>query len=223
MSTNEVTGPQVETRLIARAKAGDEQAFEALFRAYEPRVYSLCVRMTGDCSEAEDLAQETFLQLFRRISTLRNESAFATWLHRVTVDVVLMHLRRKRVQFVPFERPDLSQEEPVWREYGAEDRRLVGLIDHILLRRAMRELPEGRRAILVLHDVEGYLHSEISKLRDCSVGNSKSQLSRARCNMRQLLESKYLPEAEASAARVRARGHRAARPAKEKENTCGFA
>jgi RNA polymerase sigma-70 factor, ECF subfamily len=223
MSTNVVTGPQVETRLIARAKDGDEQAFEALFHAYKPRIYSLCVRMTGDYSEAEDLAQETFLQLFRRISTFRNESAFATWLHRVTVNVVLMHLRRKRVQFVPYEQPDGSQEEPVWREYGAEDRTLVSLIDHILIRRAMRQLPEGRRAILVLHDVEGYLHSEISKLQKCSVGNSKSQLSRARWNMRQLLASKNSSEAEAAATRMRVRGHRAARLAKEKESTCGFA
>ena len=100
MSINVATQPQGEARLIALAKDGDEQAFEALFNAYEGRVYSLCVRMTGDLSEAEDLAQETFLQLFRRISTFRNESAFATWLYRVTVNVVLMHLRRKHLQLV---------------------------------------------------------------------------------------------------------------------------
>jgi len=180
MGINVVTQPQGEARLIARAKDGDEQAFEALFHAYEQRVYSLCVRMTGDLSEAEDLAQETFLQLFRRISSFRNESAFATWLYRVTVNVVLMHLRRKRVKLVPLEQLDTSQQESGWRELGADDQRLVRLIDHILIRRAIGQLPKGRQAIFVLHDVEGYLHQEIASLLDCSVGNSKSQLSRAR-------------------------------------------
>jgi RNA polymerase sigma-70 factor (ECF subfamily) len=185
-----VTRPQGEAQLVARAKDGDERAFESLYRNYERRVFSICVRMTGDLGEAEDLTQDTFLQLFRRISTFRNESAFATWLHRLTVNVVLMHLRKKRVQVVPFEQPGLSQEEPVWRDYGADDRRLVGLIDRIVLFRAIRQLPAGRRTMLVLHDVEGYRHGEIAKLLDCSVGNSKSQLFRARWNMREMLLSK---------------------------------
>jgi RNA polymerase sigma-70 factor (ECF subfamily) len=189
MSTNAVTKPLGEAQLIARAKEGDERAFEALYHAYARSVYSLCVRMTGDLSAAEDLTQDTFLQLFRRISTFRQESAFATWLHRVTINVVLMHLRKKRVQEVPFEQPDVSQEESVGREYGAEDRRLVGLIDRMLILRTLGHLPAGRRAILVLHDLKGYNHAEIAKLLDCSVGNSKSQLFRARWNMRELLLS----------------------------------
>ena len=188
MGTELVALPGVESQLIARAKDGDEQAFEALFHAYERRVYLLCVRMTGDSSEAEDLTQETFLQIFRKISTFRNESAFTTWLHRVAVNVVLMHHRRKHLQLVPLEHPDPSQKDLAWREYGAEDRTLVGLIDRILIRRAITQLPEGRRAVLVLHDLEGYRHTEIAKLQDCSIGNSKSQLSRARWNMRALLQ-----------------------------------
>lgn len=225
MSTETGTHAKAETQLIARAKDGDDQAFEALFHAYERRVYLLCFRMTGDVSEAEDLTQETFLQLFRRISTFRNESTFATWLHRVTVNVVLMHLRRKRLHLVPFEQPDPSQEEPAWREFGAEDRRLVGLLDRILIRRAIGQLPEGRRAILVLHDVEGYLHTEIAQLQDCSVGNSKSQLFRARCNMREFLQSsgKDFPVSEATSKKVKTRGHRVAPRVKEMESVCGFA
>jgi RNA polymerase sigma-70 factor (ECF subfamily) len=189
VSINAVARRQGEAQLIARAKDGDEQAFEVLYHAYKPRVYSLCVRMTSDLSEAEDLTQDTFLQLFRRISTFRHESAFATWLHRITTNVVLMHLRKKRVQEVPFEQPDVSQEEPVGREYGADDRRLVGLIDRMLILRTIGQLPAGRRAILVLHDLKGYNHAEIAKLLDCSIGNSKSQLFRARWNMRELLLS----------------------------------
>jgi RNA polymerase sigma-70 factor (ECF subfamily) len=223
MNTDLVIHPQVETRLIARAKDGDEQAFEALFHAYERRVYLLCVRMTGDWSEAQDLTQETFLQIFRKINTFRNESAFATWLYRVAVNVVLMHHRRKRLQLVPLEHADLSQEEPVRREYGAEDRTLVGLIDRILMRRAIRQLPEGRRAVFVLHDVEGYRHEEIANLRDCSIGNSKSQLSRARCDMRELLEPRKDDCSVAVVSkRVKTRGHRAGHRATSVEGVCGL-
>lgn len=223
MTHNSLTQPQIETRLITRAKGGDEEAFEALFHAYERRVYLLCVRMTGDSSEAEDLTQETFLQIFRKISTFRNESAFSTWLHRVTVNVVLMHLRRKRLPLVPIEQPDLSQEEPVWREYGAEDRVLVGLMDRILIRRALAELPKGRQAILVLHDMEGYRHTEIAELQNCSIGNSKSQLSRARWNMRELLESRRNELSTTETARkMKTGGHGASRPSNGKESACGL-
>ena len=223
MGTDLVSHPQVETRLIARAKDGDEQAFEALYHAFERRVYLLCVRMTGDSTEAEDLTQETFFQIFRKISTFRNESAFATWLHRVAVNVVLMHHRRKRLQFVPFEPADVSQEEPVRREYGAEDRTLVGLIDRMLIQRAIRQLPEGRRAVLVLHDLEGYRHADIANLQDCSIGNSKSQLSRARWNMRALLQPRRRDlSANAIAKKVKTRGHRAGQPEKGKESVCGL-
>jgi len=219
MGTDVVTHPQAETGLIARAKDCDDRAFEALYHAYERRVYLLCVRMTGDSSEAEDLTQETFLQIFRKISTFRNESAFATWLHRVTVNVVLMHHRRKRLPIVPFEHADASPEELSWREYGAEDRTLVSLIDRILLRRAITQLPEGRRAVLVLHDLEGYRHTEIAKLQDCSIGNSKSQLSRARWNMRGLLQpGRNDHSANAIAKKAKTRGHQAIR----KEGVCGL-
>jgi len=223
MGTDLLTHPQAETRLIARAKDGDNQAFEALYHAYERRVYLLCVRMTGDSSEAEDLTQETFLQIFRKISTFRNESAFSTWLHRVAVNVVLMHHRRKRLQFVPLEHTDLPKEEPVRREYGAEDRALVGLIDRIVIRRAITQLPDGRRAVLVLHDLEGYRHTEIAKLQDCSIGNSKSQLSRARWNMRELLRHRSNNlSADPPASRVKTRGHRAGHPATGTEGVCGL-
>ena len=223
MGSGLVTHPELESRLIDQARHGDEQAFEALYRAYERHVYLLCVRMTGDTSAAEDLTQETFFQIFRKISTFRNESAFSTWLHRVTVNVVLMHYRRKRLQFVSFESSDLSREEPTWREFGAEDRTLVGLIDRILVWRAIRQLPKGRRAVLVLHDLEGYRHTEIAKLRHCSIGNSKSQLSRARWNLRELLQPQKseLPP-DPARRRVKRPGHQAAHPANEKESLCGL-
>ncbi len=99
--------------LVARAQRGEEAAFAALFEAYKRRVYGLCLRMTGPPQEAEDLTQEAFLRVFRKISTFRGESAFSTWLQRLALNVVLMHLRKKRLQEVPFDEVDTSQEEPV--------------------------------------------------------------------------------------------------------------
>jgi RNA polymerase sigma-70 factor (ECF subfamily) len=182
-----------DAELIVRAQRGDEEAFTALFDAHKRRVYSLCLRMTGDTAEAEDLAQEAFLQLFRKIATFRGESAFSTWLHRLVVNVVLMHLRKKGLQQVSLDEPDSSQEEPVRREYGDDDKRLLHSIDRITLSRAIEGLPPGYRAVLVLHDVEGYEHNEIAQILDCSVGNSKSQLHKARLKLRELLRSQRLP------------------------------
>lgn len=176
-----------EGQLIAHAQRGEEEAFAALFELHKRRVYSLCLRMTGDPAEAEDLAQEAFLQLFRKIGTFRGESAFSTWLHRLVVNVVLMHLRKKGLQKVSLDEVDASQEEPVKREYGDDDRRLLGSVERIALKSAIDELPPGYRAIFVLHDVEGYEHNEIAQIMNCSVGNSKSQLHKARLKLREVL------------------------------------
>jgi len=180
------------SELIERAQNGDEEAFAALFDAHKRRVYSLCLRMTGDTAEAEDLSQEAFLQLFRKISTFRGESAFSTWLHRMVVNVVLMHLRKKGLQQVSLDEVDNTQDEPVKREYGDDDKRLLHSIDRITLSRAIEALPPGYRAVLVLHDVEGYEHNEIAQILNCSVGNSKSQLHKARLKLREVLRSQRL-------------------------------
>src|SRR6201997_764705 len=141
-----------QAQLIARAQRGDEQAFEALFNRYKRRVYCLCLRMTRNPDQAEDLSQEAFLQLFRKISTFRGESAFSTWLHRLAVNVVLMHLRKKGLQQISLDETDTSQDEPVKRDYGSDDRRLTGSIDRIGLQKAIADLPPGYRTVFVLHD-----------------------------------------------------------------------
>jgi RNA polymerase sigma-70 factor, ECF subfamily len=176
-----------DAQLIARAQRGDEAAFAALFEAHKRRVYSLCLRMVGDPTEAEDLSQEAFLQVFRKLSTFRGESAFSTWLHRLVVNVVLMHLRKKGLQQISLDEVDTSQEEPVKREYGDDDRRLMGSVDRINLDRAIAELPPGYRAVFILHDVEGYEHNEIAQIMNYSIGNSKSQLHKARLKLREWL------------------------------------
>jgi RNA polymerase sigma-70 factor (ECF subfamily) len=184
---SQTTKAASETQLIARAQQGDEEAFAALYEMHKRRVYSLCLRMTGNTAEAEDLAQEAFLQLFRKISTFRGESAFSTWLHRLAVNVVLMRLRRKGLQQISLDEVDASQDEPVKRDYGGNDRRLMGSVDRISLLRAIDELPTGYRTVFVLHDIEGYEHNEIAEMMDCSVGNSKSQLHKARMKLRDWL------------------------------------
>jgi RNA polymerase sigma-70 factor (ECF subfamily) len=147
--------------------------------------------MTGNTAEAEDLAQEAFLQLFRKISTFRGESAFSTWLHRLAVNVVLMRLRKKGLQQISLDEVDTSQDEPVKRDYGDDDRRLTGSVDRIGLQRAIADLPPGYRAVFVLHDVEGYEHNEIAEIMSCSVGNSKSQLHKARMKLRDRLRQDH--------------------------------
>jgi RNA polymerase sigma-70 factor (ECF subfamily) len=189
LSTNKTPAPKAasEAQLIARAQRGDEEAFAALFETHKRRIYSLCLRMTSNTAEAEDLTQEAFLQLFRKISTFRGESAFSTWLHRLAVNVVLMHLRKKGLQQISLDEVDNSQDEPVKRDYGGDDRRLTGSVDRIGLQKAIADLPPGYRAVFVLHDVEGYEHNEIAEIMKCSVGNSKSQLHKARMKLRERL------------------------------------
>lgn len=176
-----------EAEAIERAKQGDAEAFQALYNLHRRRVYSLCLRMTSNTAEAEDLTQEAFLQLFRKISTFRGESAFSTWLHRMSVNVVLMHLRKKGLPVVPLEDTIETEEEAPKKEPGAPDVRLAGAVDRLQIQRAVDALPPGYRQIFVLHDVEGYEHNEIAEMVGCSIGNSKSQLHKARLKLRELL------------------------------------
>jgi len=178
-----------EAEAIDRAKQGDAGAFEALYHLHKRRVYSLCLRMTTNTAAAEDLTQEAFLQLFRKIGTFRGESAFSTWLHRMAVNVVLMQLRKKGLAVVPLEETIETEEESPRKEPGAEDVRLAGSIDRLQLEHAIADLPPGYRAVFLLHDVEGYEHNEIARLVGCSIGNSKSQLHKARMKLRELLKT----------------------------------
>ena len=171
------------------AQQGDAAAFETIYQMHSRRVYALCLRITGDPTEAEDLTQEAFLQLFRKIHTFRGESAFSSWLHRLTANIVLMRFRKKRLVAVSLEeltRPDEERERPTI-EFGAPDLRLVGVFDRVNLQTAVGQLPEGYKSMFLLHDVHGFEHNEIATMLGCSVGNSKSQLHKARKRLRELL------------------------------------
>jgi len=178
-----------EAEAIRLAQAGNAAAFERLYRLHSRRVYSLCLRMVGNTAEAEDLTQEAFLQLFRKIATFRGESAFSTWLHRLAVNVVLMRLRKKsgtESSLDEMTEPDEESGSPR-RDFGTPDLRLSGSIDRVNLQRAVDQLPPGYKAVFVLHDVQGYEHNEIAQIMECSIGNSKSQLHKARMRLRELL------------------------------------
>jgi RNA polymerase sigma-70 factor (ECF subfamily) len=181
------TKNESERSLVERAQGGDEQAFATLFQLHKKRVYSVCLMMTKDTAEAEDLTQETFLQVFRSVGSFRCDSAFSTWLHRVAVNTVLMKLRRRKSPPISLDEPVSPESPSLRRDIGTADLRLSGAIDRIALHRAMQELPEGCRQIFALHEMEGYQHHEIADMLDCSVGNSKSQLHKAKMKMRDLL------------------------------------
>jgi RNA polymerase sigma-70 factor (ECF subfamily) len=179
-----------EAEAIRLAQQGDASAFEHIYRLHSRRVYALCLRMVGNPAEAEDLTQDAFLQLFRKIGTFRGESAFSTWLHRLSVNVVLMKLRKKTLPETSLEESTDPEDEANGprREIGAPDLLLTGSIDRVHLERAIEQLPPGYRQVFVLHDVQGFEHNEIAGLMDCSIGNSKSQLHKARMRLRELLQ-----------------------------------
>ena len=179
----------IEAEAIGQAQHGVDAAFEYLYKAYCRRVYNLCLRIIKNRAEAEDLTQQVFLQLFRKISTFRGESGFSTWLHRVTVNIVLMHMRRQKpaeILFEDLERRGSDDEGP--REHGSSDTSMFAAIERLNLMRAIRKLPCGYKQVFLLNDVIGYEHSEIAGLLGCSTGSSKSQLHKARKRLRRLVQ-----------------------------------
>jgi RNA polymerase sigma-70 factor (ECF subfamily) len=185
--TNSTATRAADLERVRRAQAGDADAFAALFHEHRARVYSLCLRMTNNTAEAEDLTQDAFLQVFRKLATFRGDSALSTWLYRVAVNTVLMHFRKKGLRQVSLEEPSNQDSRTVKKEYGNQDDQLSGSIDRIALARAIKELPAGYRTIFLLHEIKGYEHQEIARRLRCSVGNSKSQLHKAKLRLRELL------------------------------------
>lgn len=170
--------------LAQTAGRGDMQALEELYLRHSRRVYSLCLRMTRSVTDAEDLTQEVFLQLFRKIGSFRGQSAFTTWLHRLTVNQVLMHFRKRGVRL---EKTTEEGETPVQVVKGTGDHRTMAIVDRIALDDAIALLPPGYRLVFTLHDIEGHEHAEIARMLGRTVGTSKSQLHKARMKLRCLL------------------------------------
>ena len=180
--TFDLAAPDLE--LCQLAAAGNISAFEVIYQRYHRRTYSLTLRMTNSQTEAEDLTQEVFIQLFRKIGSFRGDSAFSTWLHRLTVNQVLMHFRRRSVKN---EKTSDDGEMPEQTVTGSANPGKMQIVDRIALKNAIAELPNGYRNVFVLHDVEGYEHEEVAGMLKISVGTSKSQLHKARLKLRGLL------------------------------------
>jgi len=160
------------------------EKFEEIYHLHHKRVYSICFRMLQNAADAEDLTQQVFIQLFRKLHTFRGESSFTTWLHRMTVNQVLMHFRRRVVKT---EKTTDDGSTPVRIVSGTENPSRPALIDRIALNHAIGQLPAGYRLVFILHDVEGFEHEQIGKMLGCAVGTSKSQLYKARQRLRELL------------------------------------
>ena len=180
-------GNAPDFELAKLAAAGNIAAFELIYERYHRRTYSLCLRMTNSQTESEDLTQEVFIQLFRKIGSFRGESAFSTWLHRLTVNQVLMHFRRRSVKN---EKTSEDGEMPEQIVPGTENQRKMPVLDRIALKRAIDQLPPGYKSAFILHDVQGYEHEEVARILGISVGTSKSQLHKARLKLRGLLIKK---------------------------------
>lgn len=177
--------------LTQAASGGDMSAFEQLYERHNRRVYSLCLRMTSNTAEAEDLTQEVFIQLFRKTGSFRGESAFTTWLHRLTVNQVLMHFRKRGVKM---EQTTDDGETPIQIVMGTENAARMPIVDRIALDKAISQLPPGYRTVFILHDIEGHEHEEVARMIGVSVGTSKSQLHKARMKLRGLLKQQKAAE-----------------------------
>lgn len=179
-----------QPEIVSRAVAGDTEAFTEIYHLHKKRVFNICLRMVREFSLAEELAQDTFIQLHRKIGSFRGDSAFTTWLHRITVNIVLMHLRKAVLPVVSLE--DLMTEvgeDRLSRQFGSRDLAQAGVIDRLALKGALDALAPGYRSIFLLHEVEGFDHMEIAEMQQCSLGNSKSQLHKARRALRLALSN----------------------------------
>jgi RNA polymerase sigma-70 factor (ECF subfamily) len=172
--------------LIQTAAAGDIQAFEQIYWQYHQKVYRICLRMTKNVAEAEDVTQKVFLKLFRKIGNFRGESAFSTWLHRLTVNEVLMHFRHiKSRKEQPTEAGKLPEEFPAQKNSSGSNQ----IVNRVLLKEAIAKLPDSYRKVLILHDVQGFNHEEIGQILGCAVGTTKSHLFWARKKLRGFLRN----------------------------------
>jgi len=172
--------PTDEARWVRMAQAGDSRAFEKLYRAHVDRVYGLCLRMTGNPSEAEDCAQEAFIQAWNKLDRFRGDSALGTWLHRVAVNTVLGRMRKSRREQDRLRAVSEVADAPQAMGDNGELRDLE---------QAINELPRGARHVFVLHAVYGYSHGETGDMLGIAEGTSKAQLSRARRLLTQQLET----------------------------------
>jgi RNA polymerase sigma-70 factor, ECF subfamily len=177
--------------VLAQAQAGAPDAFSELYLLHKKRVFTICLRMVRDFSLAEDLTQETFLQLHRKLASFRGESLFTTWLHRMTVNIVLMRMRKGALPVVSLDQMMLDMAgTDASRGFGTYDRTQTGVVDRVTIERAVDALAPGYRRFFLLHDIQGLGHREIATMEGCTKGTSKSQVHKARRALRRALSAR---------------------------------
>jgi RNA polymerase sigma-70 factor (ECF subfamily) len=179
-------------QVLERAKAGDASAFEALYKAYKRNVYTLCFQKTGDTQDAEDLTQEVFVRVYRKVEGFRGDSAFATWLYRVTVNTIMMHLRKRRIELRRICHLDDCVTRELTDDHEAPDCYRYHPVDHIALVRAISGLGEATRQAIVLHDIKGLTYREIAISAGVPTSTSKAQVWRAHRQIRGILRPNRL-------------------------------
>jgi RNA polymerase sigma-70 factor (ECF subfamily) len=176
-----------EAEAIERARNGDVRGYESLYHSHRSRVYSLCLRFTGNTSDAEDLAQDVFLQVYRKISTFRGDAKFGSWLYRVAMNLVLMHFRRRRPHEISLNAPRTLNSDPMQSQLRDQSWTSSFLVERVALGRALGSLSKARRSVVLLHDVNGFTHGEVGQRLGLAAGTSKSQLHKAHVELRDML------------------------------------
>jgi RNA polymerase sigma-70 factor (ECF subfamily) len=190
MAKKMVAGTTAERNLIEGIKRGDEQAFAAMYRSYQPRIYHLCLRFLRNAADAEDLCQEAFLRLHQKIHTFRGEAAFSTWFYRLVTNLALMRLRRRKLSEVALDAPFRSADGDIVvpeDHLAIDDKDLIGIASRMDLEVALGDLHPGHRVHFVLRHIDGLSYEEIAEIRGISVGGAKSQCSRACSRLRERL------------------------------------
>jgi RNA polymerase sigma-70 factor, ECF subfamily len=175
--------------VVERVRGGDTSAFETLYTLYKCSVFALCLRLTSNISDAEDLTQEVFLQVHRKVNSFRGEAAFGSWLYRVAINASMMHFRRRHPEELSFDTfesesfPNALAAQPISRCH-------VDPVERIALVRALADLSKGRRTVVVLHDLKGLTHREVAQRLGVTVSSSRSQLHQAHRKLRDILTGK---------------------------------
>ncbi len=177
----------MEQRAIRRAQNGEPDGLRVLYMRYRDFIYHRCLRLTRNVTSAEDLTQEVFLQLCRKVSTFKGKSSFRTWLYRVATNIVLMHSRKNKGNLLSLEQPTSQENDDICLGERLRSRS-VPPDKYVLLSQALSSVPPGSRRILLLHDLEGYNHREIACLLGINSGTSKSQLHHARMKIRAIFD-----------------------------------
>lgn len=188
MMSNEKKSNRPDETLARLAANGNAAAFDEIYRSHRSFVYNIALRMTGNAADAEDLTQESFISVLRRVGSFRAEASFTTWLYRIVINQVKMHFRyrssRPEIQTNGGDIPEL------WLAMARHTDPGEQLIEGLAIEKAMLMLPRGYRTAFILHDIQGYKHKEAARLSGYTVGTSKSQLHKARASLRAVLSKR---------------------------------